>query len=185
VQRTLVDLAISGDEEAFAGLARAAGNRLLSIAYRILRDLGRAEDAVQQTLVIAWQQLPTLRDPDRFDAWLHRLLVNACYAEARRARTWTAQLRVLPIDREAQSDDLVTVAHRDQLERGFRQVPPEQRAIFVFHHYLGLTLPEIADQLGVPLGTVKSRLHYATATLRAALEADLRTPTPNRTERPA
>jgi RNA polymerase sigma-70 factor, ECF subfamily len=185
VQRALVDLAISGDEEAFADLARAVGNRLLSIAYRILRDLGRAEDAVQQTLVIAWQQLPTLRDPDRFDAWIHRLLVNACYAEARRARTWTAQVRVLPVDRATQSDELLTVAHRDQLERGFRRVPPDQRAIFVFHHYLGMTLPEIADQLGVPLGTVKSRLNYATSTLRAALEADLRVTNTNRTERPA
>ena len=185
MQRTLVDLAISGDEEAFAGLAAAVGDRLLSIAYRILRDLGRAEDAVQQTLVIAWRELPSLRDPDRFDAWVHRLLVNACYAEARRARTWTAQVRALPVDRAAPSDDLLRVAHRDQLERGFRRVPPEQRAIFVFHHYLGLSLVEIADQLGVPLGTVKSRLHYATSTLRAALEADLRTPTTNRTERPA
>ena len=145
MQVALVERARAGDEEAFASLARAAGDRLLAIAYRILRDLGLAEDAVQQTLVLAWRELPSLRDVDRFDAWVHRLLVNACYAEARRG--------------------------------GFRRLPAEQRAIFVFHHYLGLTLPEVADHLGVPLGTVKSRLHYATNTLRAALEADLRTST--------
>ena len=185
MQRALVDLAKSGDEEAFADLARAVGDRLLSIAYRILRDLSRAEDAVQQTLVIAWRELPSLRDAERFDAWIHRLLVHACYAEARRARSWTASVHLLPSDGPAESDDFLTVAHRDQLERGFRRVPPEQRAVFVLHHYLGLTLPEIADQLGVPLGTVKSRLHYATSTLRAALEADGRSSRQPSVERPA
>ncbi|TAL06390.1 MAG: RNA polymerase sigma factor [Chloroflexota bacterium] len=177
MQAALVERARAGDEEAFASLARAAGDRLLAIAYRILRDLGLAEDAVQQTLVIAWRELPRLRDVERFDAWLHRLLVNACYAEARRGRRWAANVRVLPGDGPAARDEFVTVAQRDQLDRGFRRLPPEQRAAFVFHHYLGLTLPEIADELGVPLGTIKSRLHYATNTLRATLEADLRSPT--------
>ncbi len=173
----LVERARAGDEEAFASLARGAGDRLLAIAYRILRDLALAEDAVQQTLVLAWRELPGLRDVDRFDAWLHRLLVHACYREARRSRRWAANVRVLPIDGPSASDaGLASVVVRDQLERGFRRLPAEQRAVFVFHHYLGLTLPEIADELGVPLGTVKSRLHYATNTLRAALEADLRSP---------
>lgn len=175
MQRALVDLAINGDEEAFATLTRSVGDRLLAVAYRILRDVGLAEDAVQQTLVTAWRELPALRDRDRFDAWLHRLLVNACYAEARRARRWSAQIRVLPVDAAAGSDDFLTVAHRDQLDRGFRRLPLEQRSVFVFHHWLGLSLPEVAEHLGVPLGTVKSRLHYATAALRAALEADART----------
>lgn len=177
MQVALVERARTGDEEAFASLARAAGDRLLAIAFRILRDLGHAEDAVQQTLVIAWRELPSLRDVERFDAWLHRLLVNACYAEARRGRRWAANVRVLPVDGPAAADDFVTVDQRDQLDRGFRRLPTEQRAVFVFHHYVGLTLPEVADHLGVPLGTVKSRLHYATNTLRAALEADLRSPT--------
>ena len=180
---TLVERARSGDEEAFASLARAAGDRLLAIAYRILRDLGLAEDAVQQTLVLAWRELPSLRDIERFDAWLHRLLVNACYREARKGRRWAANVRVLPVDGPEGADEFVAIEQRDQLDRGFRRLPAEQRAIFVFHHYLGLTLPEIADQLGVPLGTVKSRLHYATNTLRAALEADLRTSTDSSRER--
>jgi RNA polymerase sigma-70 factor (ECF subfamily) len=185
VQVALVERARAGDEEAFASLARAAGDRLLAIAYRILRDLGLAEDAVQQTLVLAWRELPSLRDVDRFDAWVHRLLVNACYAEARRGRRWAANVRILPADGPAGPDEFAAVEQRDQLDRGFRRLPAEQRAIFVFHHYLGLTLPEVADHLGVPLGTVKSRLHYATNTLRAALEADLRTSTDTSRERMA
>jgi len=179
VDRGLVELAQAGDEEAFATVARASGDRLLAIAFRILRDLGLAEDAVQQTLVIAWRQIRSLRDPDRFDAWLHRLLVNECYAEARRARRWSSHVRVLPTEGPTGPDELVTIAHRDQLERAFGRLPAEQRAVFVFHHYLGLTLPEVAEQLDVPLGTVKSRLHYATVGLRAALEADARTDTRN------
>src|SRR3954454_2254943 len=104
VTSTLVEQARSGDEEAFASLARAAGDRLLAIAYRILRDLGLAEDAVQQTLVLAWRELPSLRDVDRFDAWLHRLLVNACYRESRRTRRWAANIRVLPTDDSTEPD---------------------------------------------------------------------------------
>lgn len=177
---TLVERARAGDEEAFASLARAAGDRLLAIAYRILRDLGLAEDAVQQTLVLAWRELPSLRDAARFDAWLRRLLVHSCYREARRRRTWAANVRVLAIDEPARGDDYSSVVERDQLERSFRRLPPEQRAVFVFHHYLGLTLPEVAAELGVPLGTVKSRLHYATSALRAAIEADLRVPDTSR-----
>ena len=185
MQVALVERARAGDEEAFASLARAAGDRLLAIAYRILRDLGLAEDAVQQTLVLAWRGLPTLRDVDRFDAWLHRLLVNACYREARRGRRWAANVRVLPADGPAAPDEYASVVQRDLLERGFRRLPPEQRAVFVFHHYVGLTQIEIAAELGVPLGTVKSRLHYATNTLRAALEADLRSSTDTSRERMA
>jgi RNA polymerase sigma-70 factor (ECF subfamily) len=183
VQVALVERARAGDEEAFASLARAAGDRLLAIAYRILRDLGLAEDAVQQTLVLAWRELPSLRDVDRFDAWLRRLLVNSCYREARRGRRWAANVRVLPVDGPAAPDDFVSVVARDQLERGFRRLPPEQRAVFVFHHYLGLTLLEVAAELGVPLGTVKSRLHYGTNTLRAAIEAVLRVPSTSREHR--
>lgn len=175
MQQALVELARRGDEEAFADLARAVGDRLMAIAYRILRDVDRAEDAVQQTLVTAWRELPTLRDDDRFEAWLRRILVHACYAEARHRRRWANNVRVLPVDGPAGPDDIATVLDRDRLDRGFRRLPPQQAAIFVLHHYVGLTLPEIADELGVPLGTVKSRLHYATQSLRAALDADART----------
>ena len=115
MQSALVERARVGDEEAFASLARAAGDRLLAIAYRILRDLPLAEDAVQQTLVSAWRQLPSLRDPVAFDAWLHRLLVHACYREMRRNRPWAANVRVLPIEPVAPPDSSLDVVARDQL----------------------------------------------------------------------
>jgi RNA polymerase sigma-70 factor (ECF subfamily) len=174
LDRDLIEQAQRGDREAFGILARTHGDRLMAIAQRILRDVGRAEDAVQQTLVIAWRELPSLRDPDRFDAWLQRLLVNASYAEARRWRTWSANVRVLPLDGPAGSDEALSVDDRDRLERGFRRLPPDQRAILVFTHFLGLSPSEIAERLGIAVGTARSRLHYAHRAMRAALEADER-----------
>src|SRR6186713_672963 len=114
----LVEAARSGDEEAFASIARGSADRLFAVAYRIVRDVGRAEDAVQQTLVIAWRELPSLRDPDRFDAWLQRLLVNASYSEARRSRAWNANVRVLPVDGPGGPDESISIDDRDRLERG-------------------------------------------------------------------
>jgi RNA polymerase sigma-70 factor (ECF subfamily) len=174
VDRDLVEQAQRGDREAFAVLVRTRGDRLMGIARRILRDVGRAEDAVQQTLVIAWRELPGLRDPDRFDAWLQRLLVNACYAEARRTRTWNANVRVLPVDGPAGPDETLPLDDRDRLDRAFRRLPPDQRAILVFTHYMGLTPTEIAERFGIPVGTARSRLHYAHRAMRAAIEADER-----------
>jgi len=176
MDRDLVEQAQQGDREAFAILARSRGDTLFAIANRILRDVTRSEDAVQQALVIAWRELRRLRDPDLFDAWLQRLLVHACYREARRMRAWSANVRFLPIDGPAVPDNTLAVAHRDQLERGFRRLPPEQRAILVMHHYLGLEPAEIAETLGIPAGTARSRLHYAHRAMRAALEADERVP---------
>jgi RNA polymerase sigma-70 factor, ECF subfamily len=169
----LVIRAQRGDEEAFASLALAVGDRLHAVSHRILRDIDLAEDATQQALLAIWRDLPQLRDPARFDAWSYRVLVNACYAQARSERRWSPLLPVLDTDHGA-GDPQLSVADRDQLERGFRRLPPDQRAVFVFRHYLGLTEPEIATQLELPLGTVKSRLHYARISMRAALEADLR-----------
>jgi RNA polymerase sigma-70 factor, ECF subfamily len=174
VDRDLVEQAQRGDREAFAVLARTHGDRLMAVAQRILRDVGRAEDAVQQTLVIAWRELPGLRDPDRFDAWLQRLLVNACYAEARRWKAWNASVRVLPATGPSGADETLSLDDRDRIERGFRRLPPDQRAILVFTHYLGLTPTEIAERLGIAVGTARSRLHYAHRAMRAALEADER-----------
>jgi RNA polymerase sigma-70 factor, ECF subfamily len=171
----MVEDAMHGDEAAYSGLMAAVGDRLLATAFRILRDLDLAEDAVQMALIGAWRDLPTLRDPDRFEPWLMRLLVRACYAEAKRNRRWTDRIRAMPVDGPATSDTTGAVAERDQLDRGFRRLPVDQRAVFILHHHLGWSQPEIAESLEIPLGTVKSRLHYATKTLRAALEADART----------
>ena len=174
MDRDLVEQAQRGDREAFGVLARTRADQLFAVAQRILRDVDRAEDSMQQALVIAWRELPRLRDPDRFDAWLTRLLVHACYAEARRKRELGANVRLLPVDGPSVPDTSDDVAIRDELERGFRRLPPEQRALLVMHHYLGLAPGEIAETLGIAAGTARSRLHYAHRAMRAALDADAR-----------
>ena len=171
---TLVVRAQHGDEEAFASLAVAIGDRLHAVAHRILRDTSLAEDATQQALLAIWRNLPQLRDPTRFDAWSYRLLVNACYLEGRRTRQWMPNLRLLPSDEPASSEGLGSVVDRDQLERGFSRLSIDHRAVVVLHHYLDLPLDEVADVLDVPVGTVRSRLHHAMRGLRAALDADAR-----------
>jgi RNA polymerase sigma-70 factor (ECF subfamily) len=175
VDRNLVERAQRGDREAYVDLIHVRIDRLYALAHRILRDVDRAEDALQDALVIAWRDLRGLRDPDRFDAWLHRLVVNVCIAHATRERRRTAPLRVLPIgDGPAAPDELLSIADRDLLERGFRRLSPDQRAILVLHHYLGYAPSEIAETLGIPAGTARSRLHHAHRAMRAALDADAR-----------
>jgi RNA polymerase sigma-70 factor, ECF subfamily len=175
VDRDLVVAAKRGDRQAYVDLIRPRSNRLFAIAQRILRDVDRAEDALQDALVIAWRDLRGLRDPGRFDAWLQRLLVNECIDQASRERRRTSILRVLPVDGPAAPDALLTVADRDQLERGFRRLPADQRALLVLHHFAGYAPSEIAEALGIPDGTARSRLHHAHRAMRAALEADART----------
>jgi len=170
----LVIRAQRGDEEAFASLAVAVGDRLHAVSHRILRDIDLAEDATQQALLTIWRDLPQLRDPARFDAWSYRLLVRACYAEGRKQRRWAPNLRLLPADEPITDDDLSSVADRDQLERGFRHLSIDHRTVVVLHHYLELPLERVAEICGIPPGTAHSRLHHAMRALRAALDADLR-----------
>ncbi|MBI3747133.1 MAG: sigma-70 family RNA polymerase sigma factor [Chloroflexi bacterium] len=170
----LVVQAQRGDEEAFASLAVAVGDRLHAVAHRILRDTSLAEDATQQALLSIWRDLPQLRDPAQFDAWSYRLLVRACYAEGRRTRTWSPDLRLLPADEPTTGEGMSAVVDRDQLDRGFRRLSIDHRAVVVLHHYLDLPLETVAETLGIPIGTVRSRLHHAMRGLRAALEADAR-----------
>lgn len=169
MNRDLVELARAGDHDAFTTLAMGVGDHLYRVARLIMRDVDRAEDAVQNALVRAWQQLPRLRDPDRFDAWIRRLVVNACYDEARRERR-RAVVRLL--SDSAAPDRTAEIIVRERLESGMHRLPVEQRAVLVLHHYVGLSLEEVALAVSSPLGTVKSRLHYATRAMRAALEAD-------------
>jgi RNA polymerase sigma-70 factor (ECF subfamily) len=168
----LVERAQRGDHEAFDALATAAYHRLYAIARRILRDGYAAEDAVQDALLRSWRDLRGLRDPEAFDAWLHRLLVNACHDQVRRARRRPIELPDLDIERPARQDELAELVDRDELERAFVDLSVEHRAVLVMHHYLGLTAPEIARQLRIPPGTVASRLHYGIRAMRAALRRD-------------
>jgi RNA polymerase sigma-70 factor, ECF subfamily len=171
MQHDLVLQAQRGDPEAFQALVCGAPDRLYAVAWRILRDPDRAEDALQQALIQIWEDLPDLRDPERFDAWTYRLVVHASYREARRERRWTSRIREIPVD--PPGDDRVgEVVDRDEVERGFRRLTPEHRAVLVLHYYVGLPVSEIAETLGIPVGTAGSRLHYAVRTLRAAFEAD-------------
>jgi RNA polymerase sigma-70 factor (ECF subfamily) len=185
MQQELVDRARRGDHDAFAELAGAAIFRLDAAARLILRDPEQAKDAVQETLVRAWRGLPTLRSSDRFDAWLHRLLVRACIDEARRLRRHRVDVELSPIDAPTVDDMTSLMADRDQLERGFGRLDAEARALVVLRYYLDLPLPEVAVALGIPLGTAKSRLHRALQSMRAALDADARPRSQIREGRPA
>ena len=170
----LVARAQRGDREAFALLASGVADRFLAVARRILRDIDLAEDATQQALVAAWQDLPKLRDPARFEAWAYRLLVRACYAEGRKERRWVPSLSLLPTDQPIADDGLSSVVDRDELETAFRHLSLEHRAVVVLHHYLDLPVERVAELLGIPVGTVYSRLHYAIRGMRAALDAGAR-----------
>ena len=172
MDRDLVLRAQSGDRDAFADLVHQVSDSLYAVAYRILRDTGLAEDALQDALITSWRKLRHLREPERFEAWVHRILVHCCYAEAQRSRPWKATIRVLPVDGPAGPDDHLAISVRDELDRAFRRLPLDQRTVFVYRHYVGLPLVEIADMLGIPAGTARSRLHYATQALRSAIAAD-------------
>jgi RNA polymerase sigma-70 factor (ECF subfamily) len=173
----LVRRAQRGDQEAFADLVYAIADRFLAVSNRILTDIDLAQDATQQALFGIWQDLPQLRDPARFEAWSYRLLVHACYAEGRKSRHWTPNVRLLSVDEPMVVDGMDAVADRDQLERAFRRLSLNHRSVVVLHHYLDLPLERVAEIVGAPLGTVGSRLHYATRQLRSALIADAQPPT--------
>ncbi len=167
-----------GDQAAFALLATEGARRMNALAVGILRDRDLAEDAVQQALLSIWKDLPQLRDPARYGSWSYKLLVRACYAEARRRRRRMAEPFGISFREPVTGDEMASVADRDQLDRGFERLSLDHRAIVVMHHYLDMPLEAVAATLGIPSGTARSRFHRAMASLRAALEADSRPPSP-------
>jgi RNA polymerase sigma-70 factor (ECF subfamily) len=167
----LVDQARHGDRQAFDALAAGVVDRLYSVARLVLRDADRAEDAVQETLVRCWRDLPTLREPASFNAWLNRLLYHAMQDEFRSHRRHAANVRIVQLE-PSQPDAAAALALREQLQRGFERLTLEHRAVIVLRLYLGLSIEETAATIGIPAGTAKSRLHYATQAMRLALEAD-------------
>jgi len=166
-------LARDGDRDAYDILVTRVIDHLYRIARLILRDYDSAEEAVQEALVRCWRDLPRLREPDRFDAWLNRILLHAITDEARDRRRFRANVARIRMD-PVQLDDSARLADRDEIARVFDRLSIEHRTILVLHHYLGLTLDEAAATIGIPVGTAKSRLHYATDSMRAVLEADAR-----------
>jgi RNA polymerase sigma-70 factor (ECF subfamily) len=176
MQRDLAERARQGDHDAFTALVDGSIGRLYAVAFLILRDRDRANDAVQEALVAAWRDIRGLRDPDRIDAWFRRLVVRACYRQARADRRRTIlELRVVPAEPPLSPSHELNVVDRDRLERAFARLGPDQRAVLVLHHYLGLPLFEVAETLDIPGGTAKSRLSRAIGAMRAALAADDRT----------
>ena len=172
MDRDLIERAQAGDRDAYEALVRASSSRLYLTAHRIVRDTDRADDAVQQTLVEIWRELPSLRDPDRFEAWTYRIVVRFCLQESRRARrTGVREIRIDDTE-PTRSDAFADSDLRDQVDRALSELSPDHRAVVVLHHYSGLSLGEIAEVLGVPYGTVGSRLHHATRALRASIAAD-------------
>jgi RNA polymerase sigma factor (sigma-70 family) len=171
-QRELVDRAAQGDHDAFAVLVRGSIARLDAAARLILRDPELARDAVQESLVRAWKSLPGLRDPVRFDAWLHRLLVHSCLDLLRHRRRRVIEVELDPIDPPFVGDTSLAVADRDELDRALQRLDPEWRAVVVVHYFLGLPLPEVAAVLGIPVGTAKSRLHRSLALMRLTFDAE-------------
>ena len=174
MQTELVELARRGDREAFGVLAGGAVDRLYAIARLILRDAELAEDATQDALVRAWRDLPTLRDVERFDAWLYRLVVRACADVGRHRKRWRTEITILRQE-PSEPDRASELADRDQLERGLRRLSDAQRMVLILHFHIGLSPAETAEALAIPVGTAKSRLHYAIEALRAAIAADERT----------
>ena len=171
MRQELVERARQGDREAFGQLAAGEVDRLNAIARLILRDPDLAEDAVQEALVRCWRQLPKLRDVEKFDAWLHRILMHAIADEFGRRRRFQATVQAVRMEPSI-SDETRSLADRDEIEGGFRHLSVEHRAIIVLHHFVGLPLPAAAVALGIPGGTAKSRYHHAMSALRAALEAE-------------
>ncbi len=174
MDQDLVLRAQKGDQQAFEALALSSHARLQAVAVGILRDPHLAEDAVQQALLDIWRDIRGLREPARFEGWSYRLLVRICYAEAKRRPTWASETAVPEAQEPVASDEYNAIVHRDQLERAFARMSVDHRAVIVLHRLRGMPLEQVADVLGVPVGTVKSRLNRALQGLRAAIEADSR-----------
>jgi RNA polymerase sigma-70 factor, ECF subfamily len=168
-QRGLVERAKRGDHDAFAILLDVRLARLDGAARLILRDPELARDAVQEASIRAWRDLPGLRDPDRLDAWLHRLLVNACLDLVRRRRRRVIEVELTPLDMPAAIDATGVVADRQVLDEALARLDPGHRAVVALHYLLGMPLQDVAASLGIPLGTTKSRLYYALLAMRTTV----------------
>jgi RNA polymerase sigma-70 factor (ECF subfamily) len=175
MSRDLAERAQAGDRDAYEQLARAVAPRLFTVAVRVMRDRDDAQDAVQQTLVSIWRDLPGLRNPDRFDAWAYRILIHHCRRASRRAVPRAASVIDLSDVLAAPGDHATAAALSDELDRAFQRLTPDHRAVVVLHHLVGIPLGEIAEILDIPYGTVGSRLHHAMRALRAAITSEAAT----------
>jgi RNA polymerase sigma-70 factor (ECF subfamily) len=167
----VIDAAPELSEEAFAKRSDEYLSRALALACYILGDASEAEDATQETMARAWKARRSLRRADAFEAWIDRILVNTCREKLRRRRRVREVDLALEGDREA-GDRFGALLSRDSVGRALLELTPEQRTVVVLRYWRDRTLEEIARELSWPLGTVKSRLHYALAALKERLERD-------------
>jgi RNA polymerase sigma-70 factor (ECF subfamily) len=174
LQEELVRRAKNGEHDAFESLVRPQIERLYGLAGLLLSDRGRAEDAVQEALLKAWRDLRTLREADKFGAWLRRLVVNAAHDEGRRLARRRGEVALKPQHDRASADELDGLLNRDELIRAFRHLREEERTVVALRYYLDLSTADAAATLGVREATYRSKLHRAIRTLGAALAADAR-----------
>jgi RNA polymerase sigma-70 factor (ECF subfamily) len=169
--RSPVEPAASSDQaQAFRRLADSHLDAAYRLARAILRDTADAQDATHDAFVQAWRKWATLRDPSRFDQWFDRILVNTCRNRLDRAR----RQRTRDISEEmdiASADTSASTVERDELGRAISTLSPEHQVVVALRYYRDLPLDEIAARLGVPAGTVQSRLHYALKKLHAVMAA--------------
>jgi RNA polymerase sigma-70 factor (ECF subfamily) len=173
MERSLVERAQAGDRDAFEMLVRQKVDAVYRTAYAILGNPADAQDATQETFIAAWRALPRLREPDRFAAWLGRITTNACRMSLRHRRS----VREIPMDPDDDRSAVGSyeppdgsIAGAQAFDRAFERLPVEQRALLVAHHLEGKPLADMAAELEIPVGTVKSRLHTARAALERSLE---------------
>jgi RNA polymerase sigma-70 factor (ECF subfamily) len=180
-ERAAIERAARGDHTAFDALVAARSGRLYRTALAILRSESDAQDATQDAFVAAWQHLPGLRNPEQFDAWLGRILVNTCRDGLRRRHR--IQVHEIDVDSEEGSRALgaraadrspfaAGVSEADAIRRAFERLGPDHRALFALHYVDGRPLGEIAALLSVREGTIKWRLHRARTALETALREE-------------
>jgi RNA polymerase sigma-70 factor, ECF subfamily len=171
-QRQYVEAALAGDDAAFEALVLDGLPRTYRMALAILGSEADARDAVQEAWVSVWRQMPSLRDPARFDPWLDQILVNACRAGLRKRR----RVREIALDDnfdiEAPQPGPDHITEREALQHAFNGLSVEQRTLLVLHHLERRPLTAIAELFGIPVGTAKSRLHAARSALERTLEAE-------------
>ena len=177
----LVEQAQAGDRSAFEALVEQRLDRAFRTARAILGSEADARDATQETFIHAWRELPRLRDPERFDSWLGRILVNSCRQALRgRRRRFVREIAASDLNYEVATVDCRgeapddRAASADALERAFERLSADERWVLVLHHLEHQPLAEIAAMLAIPVGTAKSRLFTARQALARALEAELR-----------
>jgi RNA polymerase sigma-70 factor (ECF subfamily) len=177
----LLKLAAAGDADAFDALLRPRLDRLFRMAVAITRSEPDARDATQEACVLAWRQLPRLRDRDRFDSWLSQILVNSCRMLLRRNRRGSIReisiddpLRPVSEGQPAVAAEVDRFGETEAIQAAFERLNPAVRSLLVLHYVEGRPVAEIAMAMGSPAGTIKWRLSNARAALEKALKVERR-----------